>query len=198
MREPSPLVWDTTKWALVYLRQSSPGQVRDHVLATQEQYRLREIPERLGFSPDRILVVDDDLGVSGHTIAGRKGMLRVLELLERSEAACVVVRDVGRLSRDEFNADMGLIAPAMLPLRGSHRYPGEDLRSGGLFRPAPPRTPGTHRRLGPGEHRPAPEPPPEGQASAGSEHQRGCASRVREDRRRPEDGSAVWEAPDHE
>jgi DNA invertase Pin-like site-specific DNA recombinase len=110
MREPSPFVWDTTKWALVYLRQSSPGQVRDHVLATQEQYRLREIPERLGFSPDRILVVDDDLGVSGDTIAGRKGMLRVLELLERSEAACVVVRDVGRLSRDEFNADMGLIA----------------------------------------------------------------------------------------
>jgi DNA invertase Pin-like site-specific DNA recombinase len=101
---------DTSKLAIVYLRQSSPGQVRDHVIATQEQYRLREIPEGLGFPPERILVVDADLGVSGQTIAGRKGMLRVLELLERGEAACVVVRDISRLSRDEFNTDMGLIA----------------------------------------------------------------------------------------
>ena len=37
-------------------------------------------------------------------------MLRVLELLERGAAACVVVRDISRLSRDEFNADIGLIA----------------------------------------------------------------------------------------
>src|SRR5439155_26743067 len=52
----------------------------------------------------------EDLGVSGQTIAGRKGMLRVLDLLERGQVACVVVRDVARLTRDEFNADIGLIA----------------------------------------------------------------------------------------
>lgn len=102
--------FDLSKLAVVYLRQSSPGQVRDHVVATQEQYRLREIPEGLGFPPDRVLVVDEDLGVGGQTIAGRKGMLRVLELLEAGAVACVVVRDVSRLSRDEFNADIGLIA----------------------------------------------------------------------------------------
>jgi DNA invertase Pin-like site-specific DNA recombinase len=39
-------------------------------------------------------------------------MLRVLELLERGAVACVVVRDVARLTRDEFNADIGLIARA--------------------------------------------------------------------------------------
>jgi DNA invertase Pin-like site-specific DNA recombinase len=101
---------DTSKLAIVYLRQSSPGQVRDHVVATQEQYRLREIPERLGFPQERVIIVDEDLGVSGQTIAGRKGMLRVLDLLERGTVACVVVRDVSRLSRDEFTADIGLIA----------------------------------------------------------------------------------------
>lgn len=105
----SPIL-DTSKLPVVYLRQSSPGQVRDNVIATQEQYRLREIPEALGFPPERIVVVDEDLGVSGQTIAGRKGMLRVLDLLERGEVSCVVVRDIGRLSRDEFNTDMGLIA----------------------------------------------------------------------------------------
>jgi DNA invertase Pin-like site-specific DNA recombinase len=107
-----PRVFDTTKIAAVYLRQSTLGQVRENTIATDEQYRLREIPERLGFPADRILVMDDDLGVSGQTIAGRKGMLRVLELLERGLASCVVVRDISRLTRDEFNADIGLIARA--------------------------------------------------------------------------------------
>lgn len=102
--------FDTSKLAVVYLRQSTPGQLRDNVVATEEQYRLREIPESLGFPEERILVVDEDLGVSGQTIAGRKGMLRVLELLEQGAVSCVVVRDIGRLTRDEFNADIGLIA----------------------------------------------------------------------------------------
>jgi DNA invertase Pin-like site-specific DNA recombinase len=108
----NPRPFDTTKVAAVYLRQSTLGQVRENTVATEEQYRLREIPERLGFPADRILVVDDDLGVSGQTIAGRKGMLRVLDLLERGQASCVVVRDISRLTRDEFNADIGLIARA--------------------------------------------------------------------------------------
>lgn len=107
-----PRAFDTSKIAVVYLRQSTLGQVRENVVATEEQYRLREIPERLGFPPHRILVVDDDLGVSGQTIAGRKGMLRVLDLLERGQASCVIVRDISRLTRDEFNADIGLIARA--------------------------------------------------------------------------------------
>lgn len=104
--------FDPGKLAVVYLRQSTVGQVRDNVIATEEQYKLREIPERLGFPADRIAVIDDDLGVSGHTIAGRKGMLKVLDLLERGLVACVVVRDIARLTRDEFNADIGLIARA--------------------------------------------------------------------------------------
>src|SRR5712692_1912112 len=110
MRSDSTKPFDTTKLAIVYLRQSTPGQVRDNGVATQEQYRLREIPTALGFPDERVLVVDDDLGVSGQTIAGRKGMLRVIDLLEQGAAACVVVRDVSRLTRDEFNTDIGLIA----------------------------------------------------------------------------------------
>jgi len=106
------LQFDLAKLALVYLRQSSLGQVRDNVVATEEQYRLREIPERLGFPVPNILVVDEDLGVSGQTIAGRKGMLRVIGLLEEGRVSAVIVRDVSRLTRDEFNADIGLIARA--------------------------------------------------------------------------------------
>jgi len=104
--------FDLTKIAVVYLRQSSLGQVRDNVVATQEQYKLREIPEQLGFPAENILMIDQDLGVSGQTIAGRLGMLRVIGLLEEGRVSAVVVRDVSRLTRDEFNADIGLIARA--------------------------------------------------------------------------------------
>jgi len=110
MRQNGSRPIDTGKLAVVYLRQSTPGQLRDNVVATEEQYRLREIPVSFGFPEERIFVVDEDLGVSGQTIAGRKGMLRVLELLEQGQVSCVVVRDIGRLTRDEFNADIGLIA----------------------------------------------------------------------------------------
>src|SRR3989304_4034401 len=110
MRQNGSRPIDTGKLAVVYLRQSTPGQLRDNVVATEEQYRLREIPANFGFTEERILVVDEDLGVSGQTIAGRKGMLRVLDLLEQGQVSCVVVRDIGRLTRDEFNADIGLIA----------------------------------------------------------------------------------------
>src|SRR5262245_54138075 len=48
--------------------------------------------------------------VGGRTLAGRTGMLQILEALGRGDVACVVVRDVSRLSRDEFTADIGLIA----------------------------------------------------------------------------------------
>jgi hypothetical protein len=65
----------------------------------------------------RIVVVEEDLGVSGATITGRKGMLRVLDMLERGAVTCVVVRDVGRLTRDEFNTDIGLIARACFQAR---------------------------------------------------------------------------------
>lgn len=108
---------------LMYLRQSSPGQVRDHVVATQEQYRLREIAETLGFPVDRVPIVDEDLGISGQTIVGRKGMLKVLDLLEREEVACVVVRDIGRLTRDEFTFSYpGGTAPLMFTPRACFAF----------------------------------------------------------------------------
>src|SRR5688572_13545711 len=76
-RSPVTRPFDLNKLAVVYLRQSTPGQVRENVTATEEQYRLREIPEAAGFTSDHILVEDRDLGLSGATIAGRKGMLHV-------------------------------------------------------------------------------------------------------------------------
>lgn len=51
--------------AVVYLRQSSPRQVRENFRSTERQYALAEEAARLGWEAERIAVVDGDLGISG-------------------------------------------------------------------------------------------------------------------------------------
>ncbi len=43
------------RWAVVYVRQSSPQQVRENRESRERQYALREFAERLGWPPERIL-----------------------------------------------------------------------------------------------------------------------------------------------
>ena len=69
--------------AVVYLRQSTPAQVRLNVRSTERQYAIAEEAARLGWESERIVVVDGDLGVSGrdtharesYKAAGRAGLL---------------------------------------------------------------------------------------------------------------------------
>ena len=49
--------------AVVYLRQSTPAQVRLNVRSTERQYAIAEEAARLGWESERIVVVDGDLGV---------------------------------------------------------------------------------------------------------------------------------------
>jgi hypothetical protein len=51
--------------AIVYLRQSSPRQVRENFRSTERQYALAEEAVRLGWESERVVVVDGDLGISG-------------------------------------------------------------------------------------------------------------------------------------
>src|SRR5680860_491338 len=60
--------------ALVYLRQSSMAQVRQHTESTMRQYGLAGEATRLGWAPADVLVIDTDLGVSG-----RWGVARLME-----------------------------------------------------------------------------------------------------------------------
>ena len=50
----------------VYVRQSTPYQVRNHLEGQQRQYALRERAKQLGFR--NIVVIDEDLGRSGSGI----------------------------------------------------------------------------------------------------------------------------------
>src|ERR1700749_2412250 len=57
-----------SRLAYVYLRQSSPAQVEHNRESTARQYALVTKAAELGWPPQQVLVIDEDLGVSGSGI----------------------------------------------------------------------------------------------------------------------------------
>ena len=62
--------------AYVYVRQSTPYQVRNHVESKERQYGLAGRAEQLGFT--KVVVIDEDLGRSGTGTQERPGFGRLL------------------------------------------------------------------------------------------------------------------------
>jgi DNA invertase Pin-like site-specific DNA recombinase len=85
--------------AVVYIRQSSMQQVQRHQESTKIQYGLVAVAERLGWARDRILIIDDDLGLSGATAAGRVGFQRLLAEVALDHVGLVVGVEMSRLAR---------------------------------------------------------------------------------------------------
>ena len=54
-----------SRQAIIYLRQSSAAQVEHNRKSTDRQYALTAKALELGCSDDRIIIIDEDLGVSG-------------------------------------------------------------------------------------------------------------------------------------
>jgi len=67
--------------ALIYLRQSSGFQVEHHTGSTARQYQLQNLAADWGWAADRIVVIDDDLGVSGTGTRLRTGFRDMLALI---------------------------------------------------------------------------------------------------------------------
>lgn len=64
--------------AVVYIRQSTPQQVVSNRESADLQYQLRQRAVALGWVDDRVLVIDDDQGISGASVANRPGFQRLL------------------------------------------------------------------------------------------------------------------------
>ena len=56
--------------AVVYVRQSTAQQVLDHQESTRLQYGLLARARQMGWPEERVLVIDDDLGISGASSEG--------------------------------------------------------------------------------------------------------------------------------
>lgn len=88
------------KLLYVYVRQSSPGQVRHHQESTGLQYRLVERAVLLGWPRERVHVIDDDLGKSGTSSADRYGFQRLIAEVGLGKAGLVMSLDASRLARN--------------------------------------------------------------------------------------------------
>jgi len=88
------------KLAFVYVRQSSPGQVRHHQESTELQYRLAERATLYGWPRERVRVIDDDLGKSGTSSIDRQGFQTLIAEVGLGKAGLVMSLDASRLARN--------------------------------------------------------------------------------------------------
>lgn len=88
------------KLAYVYVRQSSPGQVRHHQESTALQYRLVDRAASFGWPRERVHVIDDDLGKSGASSRDRQGFQTLIAEVGLGKAGLVISLDASRLARN--------------------------------------------------------------------------------------------------
>jgi len=86
--------------AAIYLRQSSPRQVRENFRSTERQYALAEEAARLGWEAERVRLIDGDLGVSGRDTDGRESYKELVQRVCVSEIGAIFGLEVARLGRN--------------------------------------------------------------------------------------------------
>lgn len=89
--------------AVVYVRQSTLVQVDRNRESTARQYDLTARAVQLGWPHSAVRVIDDDLGLSGATAAGRSGFAELTTQVALGQVGIVLALEVSRLARS--NAD---------------------------------------------------------------------------------------------
>ena len=84
--------------AFVYVRQSSRDQVLHHKESQRRQYGLQDRARQLGWQ--EVTVIDDDLGRSGSSTAGRVGFQRLVATVSLGQAGAVFSIEVSRFARN--------------------------------------------------------------------------------------------------
>ncbi len=91
--------WHRGLLAIVYIRQSTPQQILDHRESRERQYELVNYAVALGWPRDRVLVIDDDQGLSGTTADSRNGFQRMLAEVTMEHVGLIVGIEMSRLAR---------------------------------------------------------------------------------------------------
>jgi excisionase family DNA binding protein len=84
--------------AFVYIRQSTLHQVRNNLESGRLQYALKDRAQTLGFK--NVVVIDEDLGVSGTGSKERPGFSRLLGAVCNGQAGAVFALEASRLARN--------------------------------------------------------------------------------------------------
>src|SRR5262249_53475458 len=84
--------------AVVYIRQSSAGQVLHNQESQRRQYALVDRARELGFHDT--IVIDDDLGRSGSGMIERPGFQRLVAEVCTGEVGAILCLEASRLARN--------------------------------------------------------------------------------------------------
>src|SRR3712207_7408045 len=95
-----------SRLAYVYIRQSTPKQVRENRAGQENQYALVERACALGWPLDRVRVIDADLGLSGQD---RRSEEHTSELQSRQYLVCRLLLEKKIVNRDKRKAQAPLV-----------------------------------------------------------------------------------------
>src|SRR5712672_1270768 len=84
--------------AVVYIRQSTMGQVAEHTESQRRQYALADSARAFGFAS--VTVIDDALGRSGSGLVERPGFQKLVASVCSGSAGAVFCIEASRLARN--------------------------------------------------------------------------------------------------
>lgn len=87
------------RFAYLYVRQSSLHQVHENRESTARQYDLKRRAQAMGWRSDQVVVIDEDLGLSGSS-SERKGFQRLVSEVGLGRVGLVMGLEVSRLARN--------------------------------------------------------------------------------------------------
>jgi DNA invertase Pin-like site-specific DNA recombinase len=85
--------------ACIYIRQSTVGQVRFNQESTERQYSLASKAQSLGWTPERIRVLDRDLGQSGARTTNREDFKALVGDVAMGRVGAIFALEASRLAR---------------------------------------------------------------------------------------------------
>jgi DNA invertase Pin-like site-specific DNA recombinase len=100
--------WHRERAALIYPRQSTKAQLRQHTESTRSQYGLADTAAELGWAPTSIEVIDTDLGISGKWGVAREGFTELVSRMCTGDVGAIFAIEITRLARS--NADVARLA----------------------------------------------------------------------------------------
>ena len=86
--------------AIIYVRQSTLLQVERNRESTARQYDLVSRARELGWPRTAVIVIDEDLGLSGASAAGRTGFAELAAQVGMGKVGIVLSLEVSRLARN--------------------------------------------------------------------------------------------------
>src|SRR5580692_4060077 len=88
-----------SRQACIYIRQSTMGQVRFNQESTERQYNLASKAQSLGWSSERIRILDRDLGQSGARTTNREDFKTLVSDVAMGQVGAIFSLEASRLAR---------------------------------------------------------------------------------------------------